>query len=866
MPERALMSSLALLVLGWACASAAAYAWRERTILGHKSLAAILACVALWNLANAAQLASTTLETMMIWDMLAMPGIIALPFAWLSYVLRYAGYDRIAANRFLRFASVPGIASLVLVLTNPFHQLAWAKSARVPTAWFVTLDNEYGSLAYVIIGYSALMILVGEVIMARLFRWARPPFRTQLGLLLAISPVPLVLTVADMLDLAGVPGMQLSGALTAGLCLVASASLIQVRRNSLIAARNATVLASSGDAVIQLGRFGEITDLNAAARSLLADPEGDTIGISLNRIRPHWAEGVGRLQSGEIDRCELAAQTAKGERLYDARLSPLPDVTAHTANYALVLRDVTERARAEADLRRSEARFRSLVEGSPDAIVLVDLEGDILMGNRQAALLSGVQGIQDLIGRNVMDFIASEERERMLLFIEGLLETGGATRAVVQGRRVDGSAVPMDVSTSLVPGESGESPSLVAILRDVSERQELEAQLRQAQKMEAIGRLAGGIAHDFNNLLVAILGYSDFLMEGLGQDSPLRRDVQEIQKAGERAASLTRQLLAFGRKQLLQPRLLDLGELVADTEGMLRRLIGQDVRLHCSSQPDLWPVTADPVQITQVLLNLVVNSRDAMPDGGMLRIATENVRAHQERAFPGSELGPGDYVVLSVTDSGVGMAEEVIAHLFEPFFTTKDVGKGTGLGLAMAYGIARQSDGDIAVESEPGKGSTFRLFLPRARVGAEAGARESVLAFTPTGSETILLVEDDAIVRTAVAAGLRRSGYTVLEAGGPEEALGLVGQLGAVDLILTDVVMPGMNGYELASRLTTACPGLKVLYMSGYADDAGTPASGSGVPFIQKPFSVSQLASKMREVLAGGQPVRSGVHGAVAQS
>jgi signal transduction histidine kinase len=380
-----------------------------------------------------------------------------------------------------------------------------------------------------------------------------------------------------------------------------------------------------------------------------------------------------------------------------------------------------------------------------------------------------------------------------------------------------------------------------------------EKQLLQSQKLEAVGRLAGGISHDFNNLLTVILGYSDIMKRNLPDTHPLRRNVQEIVRASERAASLTRQLLAFSRKQVMQPKVFDLNTVVTDLEKMLRRMIGEDVELRVSLQDELDHIKADPVQLEQVIMNLVVNARDAMPKGGKLTIETNNVYLDEAYAREHVSVVPGDYVMLAISDTGCGMNEETRLHIFEPFFTTKEQGKGTGLGLSMVYGIVKQSDGNIWVYSEEGRGTTFKVYFPRVTAHAEEHKRISGALDGPCGSETILLVEDAELVRNLARQVLEGAGYRVLEAANAEAAIDLCERINGdkIDLLLTDVIMPGMSGNEMSRILLAKQPGMPVLYMSGYTDDAIVQHGvlEAGINFLQKPFTPGALALKVREVL-----------------
>jgi signal transduction histidine kinase/CheY-like chemotaxis protein len=403
---------------------------------------------------------------------------------------------------------------------------------------------------------------------------------------------------------------------------------------------------------------------------------------------------------------------------------------------------------------------------------------------------------------------------------------------------------------------------------DITGHKRLEEQLRQAQKMEAVGRLAGGIAHDFNNLLTAINGFAELMRSRLAPDDPLYEMADKVLGSGRRAADLTRQLLAFSRKQVVEPRVVDLNAVVADMDKMLRRIIGEDIQLQTIAGPGLWPVKVDPTQIEQIIVNLAVNARDAMPQGGRLTVETANVSPlhlplplrgqvpSPGQAGRGEEEGGGEYVLLAIGDTGVGMNEAVKAHLFEPFFTTKEEGKGTGLGLAMVYGIVQQSGGVIRIDSQEGLGAAVKIYLPRVAAAVTAPTGTEPATSLPAGSETVLLVEDDPGVRVLAARVLRRQGYCVWEAADGPQALRLAAEQGGpIHLLLSDVVMPGMSGRILADRLVAERPQLKILFTSGYADEAllHHGVLQSGAPFLQKPFTPEALARKVREVLDSRQ-------------
>lgn len=527
------------------------------------------------------------------------------------------------------------------------------------------------------------------------------------------------------------------------------------------------------------------------------------------------------------------------------------------ADFAALTLEACDRRRKDDALRQ----LKRAVEQSIDGILVAEMGGTVLFANQAWADMHGLHA-HDLAGSHLSLFHTQEQlRNQVLPLIERVSETG-SHEGEVEHVRQDGSVLPTWMTVTLLRDDAENPMGILAIARDISHqkqeqrrRQHLEEQLLRSQKMEAVGRLAGGVAHDFNNMLMAIIGCSDFLLNALGENEPLRRDVEEIKKAGERAASLTRQLLAFSRRQVLQPRVLDLNEVVSDIEKMLRRVIGEDIELVTVLAPKVERIKADPGQLEQVIINLAINARDAMPDGGRLTLETQDVELDENYARDHVVVKPGRYVMLSVSDTGVGMDAETQTHIFEPFFTTKGPGKGTGLGLATVYGTVKQSDGYIWVYSELGQGTTFKLYFPRVEGGTEGGREETPQSEDLRGEETILLVEDDEVVRDLVHRILLTYGYRILVAPSARKALDLSREHeGPIDLMLTDVVMPQMSGRELAIALESIRPGLKVIYMSGYSNEAVVRHGvlDAGKAFLQKPFTPIALARKLREILDAG--------------
>jgi two-component system cell cycle sensor histidine kinase/response regulator CckA len=522
--------------------------------------------------------------------------------------------------------------------------------------------------------------------------------------------------------------------------------------------------------------------------------------------------------------------------------------------HALALRaEERQRHQAEAALRASEERFRALVENNSDALMLIDAEGRITYLSPSSGRHLGWTPDQ-MVRRSIFDFIHPDDRGLVgVRLAETLQYPGQPITEEVRFRHADGAWRIME---DIVVNRLGE-PSVGAIvvnLRDVTERRKLEEQLRHAQKMEAVGQLAGGVAHDFNNLLTAILGYCNLMMDEIPENDPLRQDVEEIQSAGERAAALTRQLLAFSRRQILQPQVVDINALVKQLEKLLLRLISEEVELVITLAPDASPARVDPASVEQILVNLAVNARDAMPEGGRLTIETANVEVDDAYATTHSTIKPGRYVMLAVTDTGEGMDSATRARVFEPFFTTKDEGKGSGLGLATVYGMVKQNGGAIWVYSEPGHGSVFKVYLPPAATRTtasprvEQGRRES----DPThGWETVLVVEDEDAVRALAREVLVRHGYVVLEARHGVDALRVAERhTDDIHLLVTDVVMPHMGGRQLAERLSSGRPNMKILFMSGYTDQAIVHRELTpGAAFLQKPFAPAALARRVRNLL-----------------
>jgi len=621
--------------------------------------------------------------------------------------------------------------------------------------------------------------------------------------------------------------------------------------------------------------FRLITE-NAADMIAVVDTEGNRIfnslsyekvlGYSLDELKR--SSSFAHIHPEDIDRVRQAGEEARRTgigspseyrirhkdgrwRVLESTASVIRNSKGDPEKLVIVNRDITERKRAADALERSEASFRSVVEDAPYGIYRASIAGELILVNPALQKMLGYDSREELRQANLGTHIYRHASEHQKL-IQTVIQEQYFKDVELEWKRKDGAPITVRCSGWPIKDEAGGVTYLEVFAEDVTERRVLERQLRMAQKMEAVGRLSGGIAHDFNNLLGVIIGYSQVLKRSLGNANPLFEHAEEIEKASQRAVSLTRQLLAFSRQQVLEPVILNLNSLVSDMEKMLPRLIGEDVTLKLDLDSELAQVKADPSQIEQVIMNLAVNARDAMPDGGKLTIQTANVDldlayTHQH---PGSRVG--QYVMLAVRDTGTGIDPEIQSQIFEPFFTTKERDKGTGLGLATVYGVVKQSGGYIAVDSEKGKGACFSVYLPR--VGQTASAEETKTGQPASirGSETVLLVEDAEALRKLANMFLRDSGYRVLTAADGMEALEVArSHSGPIHLLLTDVVMPGINGRVLGERLAPLQPGMKVLYMSGYTDSfiAGHGVLEAGAYLLHKPFTQETLARKVREVL-----------------
>ncbi len=644
--------------------------------------------------------------------------------------------------------------------------------------------------------------------------------------------------------------------------LIPEAVVRSTTENHNTVGRLNSLLEATADATVGVDAKGRIAFANVQTERLFGYSQDELLGLPVEKLLPRVFEvgGLGRRslfladprtqRMGEVP--ELRARRKDGTEF------PVEVGVSRFTHDDLVaiffIGDITDIVYAEKALLDSREEFRSVVESAPDAMVIVDVGGQIRLVNAQTEKIFGYSR-EELLGQPIEILIPdrlkhSHSKQRAAYEADPRLRTMGRERLNIVGLCKDGSELLVEIGLS--PLKIQDRAMTAASIRDVSGRRSLERQLHRAQRMEAVGRLAGGVAHDFNNLLTVINGFAELALEKIIEDHPSRSDVEQVIVAGDRAAALTRQLLAFSRQLVLEPRVLDLNRIVREFEGFLRRAIGEGVELTTVLDPELGKVSVDSSQVEQILMNLAVNARDAMPAGGVLKIETANVELNE--AYVGDALVvPGRYVLLATIDNGVGMDEETLSHIFEPFFTTKGSDDGTGLGLSTVYGIVRQSGGYARARSEPGRGARFEVYLPVVEDPVDVVTPSEDTALPPGGSETVLLVEDEKQVLNLLERFLEEKGYRVLAARHPQDALDVSRRHeGPIDLVVTDMVMPGGTGTELMERIAQERPETKALYISGYLGKRVSEKEPSGNVeghFLKKPFSQNSLTEKVREIL-----------------
>ncbi len=781
-------------------------------------------------------------------------GLLALSFLVRGLLTRY----RTARAFFLRLAGFVFVFAIISNLTTyAFAQGNYPQGAWLDLMWTVT--------------YCILIVIAATWDGAE----QSPPeavdgFAPRMQLLAQFSPLlipaivfPLALQIAQEQLGWSIFLVMVSFAAAAGRLYVVQRQLLYSSRESQ---KNMSLLQGiiegTTDSVFVKDLQGRYLMINSACAGFLGRRIEEVIGkdasevFSLESGRQIMERDRAVLESGETCTYEEVGVSAGVARTYLSTKGPYRDATGRIIGLLGISRDITDRKRAEEEIRKSEQRLRIHAEHTPLAVIEWDLEHRVVAWNAAAESIFGFSR-EEATGQHASFMVPPGFRQQVEEVGKGLLAQKGGARSTNENSTKDGRTISCEWYNTPLVDESGRVLGVASLVQDVTERVALEEKLRQSQKMEAIGRLAGGVAHDFNNLLTVIIGYSQILAEGVPAPSRLKDATMQIRSAADRAAGITKQLLAFSRKQVLSPRVIDLNDVMMNIDTMLRRLIGEDIEILTVPGRELGTVKADPGQIEQVIMNLVVNARDAMPSGGKLTLETENAELDEAYARDHAPVQPGRYVMLAVSDTGTGMTADTQAHIFEPFFTTKEVGKGTGLGLSTVYGIVKQSGGFIWVYSEPDKGTTFKVYFPRIDQRAEGVGVEKKPAGVQRGTETILLVEDDEQLRQLISSVLGESGYKVLAAAGTAEGLALCrNNHNDIRLLVTDVILPGMNGRQLAEQVKQISPHTRVLYISGYTSNAIVHYGvlDPGLWFLPKPFSLSALVAKVREVLDAENP------------
>ena len=619
------------------------------------------------------------------------------------------------------------------------------------------------------------------------------------------------------------------------------------------------VINSLDDLIFVKNEKHEWVFLNDAACKFWGYRREDLLGKTDHDIFPkdeadiYWEKDDEVLQSGEPD-LNVEKQTIGGEPYTIATKKSIYR-DPHTGEQYIVgtIRDITEQKRAEEALQRERDKAQQYLDIAGVMLVALGKDGTVNLINKKGCQILGHAAEEEIIGRNWFDnFIPEERRSEIREVFDELMNSSSSEVQYFENAVLTKNGTERMVAwhNTLLTNDEGDTIGTLSSGEDITENRQLEEQLFQSQKMEAIGRLAGGIAHDFNNLLTAIIGYTDIIARDTGVKEKHRSYVEEIKKSAERAATLTQQLLAFSRKQIMQPKVMNLNTMLKNTKNMLQRMIGEDIAFKLTLGDPIGMIKVDPGKIEQVVINLAVNARDAMPNGGSLEIETMNTSLDSSFCALHKGSHPGEYVLLSVHDSGKGIDEETMKHIFEPFFTTKEIGKGTGLGLATVYGIVRQSGGYIDIQSREGSGTTVAIFLPRIDESPKAADKKEMTAVKGK-NETVLFVEDDDMVRNMVSAVLKQYGYNVIEAENGSVAITHCEREQKIDLMITDVVMPGKSGPELVRQISTLQPDMKILYVSGYTDEAIVHHGvlDENTPFLQKPFTPQKLALKVQELL-----------------
>jgi two-component system cell cycle sensor histidine kinase/response regulator CckA len=835
------------------------FPWRDLNRRARLTGSILLIVAALWVLTHSLEIGTPVasrkaylMGLQLIWGLFAMT-------LWLLYIIHYIAPERWQTGRILTLFGIAPLLTILAVATNHIHGLMWTAPGLDLQNPYLPLRPDYGPVYWVCMAYmGGLTAYGGFLILKKVVRQNNFRMWEPWTLILAVA-IPLV---AAFLEVAGFT--QPAG-LTVGITPFFSGfgvialvwSLPRFHLQKVIPVARHVIFQRISDGVVVLNMQNRVVDLNPAAEHLAGYASSEALGLPVEQIWTNWPSEVEPSEPGSTVHGGLVLACAGEQRTYDLHFYTINDEKDRPLNKVVLLIDTTERKRAEDALTHSHDLMRYVIEHNRSAIAVHDRDLKYVYVSQRYLQDYRVKDL-DVIGKHLYDVfpnLPQKLRDVYQKVLAGETSSAEDDPYVQEDGAVDWTrweCRPWYGADGSIGGIIIYTEVITEHKRAEEEKSRLEGQLLQAQKMETVGQLAGGVAHDFNNMLQVIISYVEMSLGKVEAGQPVHKYLLEIRRAAQRSAEITGQLLAFARKQTVSPKVLDLNDAVAGTQKMIQRLIGEDIDLARMPGHDLWKVKIDPAQLDQILANLAVNARDAIGGVGKLTIETENVTFDEAYCATHAGYAPGEYLLLAVSDDGCGMNKQTMSHLFEPFFTTKGPGKGTGLGLATIYGIVKQNNGFINVYSEPGHGTTFKVYLPRAGGAAEIGQVEAEVAAPRGGTETVLVAEDETAILELARESLEQLGYTVLTARTPEDAIRSNKEHpGPIHLLITDVVMPQMNGRQLAERLVAARAGLKCLYMSGYTANviAHRGVLEEGVSFIAKPFSLTTLAAKVREVL-----------------
>lgn len=851
-------STLLLLVAALVSASVVLYAYQRRSTTGAWQLILLMLAVTVWTIGYALEIISVSLGAKLFWTGIEYLGIAPLATLWLLFVFAYIGHTRLLAGWRIALWFVFPALTLILNWTNSFHHLYYQQVAIDQHGAFPMLITTPGPWYWANVLYSYLAILIGMVLLWDTYRHTAQVYRRQVGVFLSGACVPWLASLLYMSGLNPLAPLDITPFAFVATGLLLAWGLFRYRLLILVPMARDRVLEQLGDAVVVLDADNLIIDLNQAAQRLFSDVDISAFGQPATTVLAEWPTLLDAIRHQGEARLELV-WSRPPQRIFEVKVNPLYDQIGRISGQLLIWNDITEHKRTEAALRQSELQFHSLfnhmIEGVALHRVVYDDQGqvinyEILDVNPQYERILNLR--REDVCHQLADKVYGTPTPPYLAEFAAVGTSG-------QPAQFEIYFTPMQkhFSISVSPLAPG---YFATIFIDITARKQaeveqarLQAQLLQSQKMEAIGHLAGGIAHDFNNILTVISGNADLAMSMLPVNHPIYEDLNAIQHSVTRAVRLVRQLLAFARRQVSQPEIVDLNDLVQNITPMLNRLIGEHIHLTFLPEPALHRVKIDPHQFEQVVVNLIVNARDAMSKGGVMTIATANIDITAADTRRYVEAEPGPHVRLIVSDTGDGMTDEVKAHIFEPYFSTKDVGQGTGLGLATCLGIVKQHHGFMWVESTPGQGSQFNVYLPCTDEAPRPLERPESATELKRGTETVLVVEDEPDVRQLAARILGDNGYKVIEACNGQEAQQIAETLAGqeIHLLLTDLIMPLLGGVDLAQQLQARRPQMKILCMSGYAEHLSRLNENMTVelPILHKPFSQATLLQAVRRAI-----------------